>query len=200
MIEDDVYAELHYDAHPPVSAKAFDRKGLVLSCGSFSKCLAPGYRVGWVAAGRYVQQLTRAKIMSTLSTAVPSQQALAEYLAHGGYERHLRRLRRTLARQSDLASRLATRLFPSGTRLSRPQGGYFLWVEFPEHVDTLRLHAQALDRGISTAPGRMFSARAALRPLPAAELRSPARSAIRARAAHARRSRRGAKAVTHSRA
>jgi DNA-binding transcriptional MocR family regulator len=158
LIEDDVYAELHYDVHPPVSLKAFDRKGLVLSCGTFSKCLAPGYRVGWVAAGRFTQQLTRAKIMSTLSTAVPSQQALAEYLAHGGYERHLRQLRRTLARQCDLASRLATRLFPAGTRLSTPQGGYFLWVEFPEHVDTLKLHAQALERGVSTAPGRMFSA------------------------------------------
>lgn len=158
LIEDDVYAELHYDAHPPVPAKAFDRKGLVLSCGSFSKCLAPGYRVGWVAGGRHAQALTRAKIMSTLSTAVPSQQALAEYLAHGGYERHLRRLRRTLAHQCDLASRLATRLFPAGTRLGAPQGGYFLWVEFPAHVDTLKLHAQALDRGISTAPGRMFSA------------------------------------------
>jgi DNA-binding transcriptional MocR family regulator len=114
--------------------------------------------VGWVVGGRHAQALERAKIMSTLSTAVPSQQALADYLDHGGYERHLRSLRRTLARQCDFASRLATRLFPAGTRLSAPEGGYFLWVEFPPHVDTLQLHAQALDRGISTAPGRMFTA------------------------------------------
>jgi DNA-binding transcriptional MocR family regulator len=158
LIEDDVYAELHHGAHPPVPAKAFDRKGGVMLCGSFSKCLAPGYRVGWVAGGRYAQALERAKIMTTLSTAVPSQQALAEYLAHGGYERHLRRLRATLARQCDFASRLAARLFPAGTRLSTPEGGYFLWVEFPEHIDTLQLQAQALARGISLAPGRMFSA------------------------------------------
>ena len=158
LVEDDVYAELYHGAHPPVPAKAFDTKGLVMLCGSFSKCLAPGYRVGWVAGGRYAQSLERAKIMTTLSTAVPSQQALAEYLAHGGYERHLRRLRRTLARQCDLASRLSARLFPAGTRLNTPAGGYFLWVELPEHVDTLQLHARALEAGISLAPGRMFSA------------------------------------------
>lgn len=158
LIEDDVYAELHYGTHPQQAAKAFDRKGLVMHCGSFSKCLAPGYRVGWVAAGRYTQAVLRAKMMTTLATAVPSQQALTEYLAHGGYDRHLRSLRRTLARQADLAARLATRHLPAGTRLSSPQGSYFLWVEFPESIDTLKLHGLALEQGISTAPGRIFSA------------------------------------------
>ncbi len=154
LIEDDVYAELYHGAHPPQPAKAFDTKGLVMHCGSFSKCLAPGYRIGWVAGGRYAREIQRAKIMTSLSTAVPSQHALAEYLAHGGYERHLRKLRRTLARQRDLASRMAARYFPSGTRLGSPEGGYFLWVEFPEGVDTLQMHWDALDRGINIAPGR----------------------------------------------
>lgn len=158
LIEDDVYAELYHGAHPPRPVKSFDTQGLVMHCGSFSKCLAPGYRVGWVAAGRHAEAIARAKMMTTLSTAVPSQQALAEYLAHGGYERHLRALRRTLARQCDFASRLATRYFPAGTRLSTPEGGYFLWVEFPAGVDTLRMHREALDRGINIAPGQIFSA------------------------------------------
>jgi DNA-binding transcriptional MocR family regulator len=158
LIEDDVYAELYHGAHPPRPLKAFDTAGLVMHCGSFSKCLAPGYRIGWVAAGRHAQAIERAKIMTTLSTAVPSQQALAEYLAHGGYERHLRKLRRTLARQRDLAARLAAKYFPAGTRLSSPEGGYFLWVEFPEGVDTLQMHWDALDRGINIAPGQIFSA------------------------------------------
>jgi DNA-binding transcriptional MocR family regulator len=158
LIEDDVYAELYYDKRPPSPVKALDTRGLVLHCGSFSKCLAPGYRIGWVAGGRYAEAIERAKFMTTLSSAVPSQQALAEYLAHGGYERHLRKLRRTLARQRDLAARLATRYFPAGTRLSSPAGGYFLWVEFPTGVDTLQLHRAALERGISIAPGQIFSA------------------------------------------
>jgi DNA-binding transcriptional MocR family regulator len=129
-----------------------------MHCGSFSKCLAPGYRVGWVAGGRHAPSILRAKIMTTLSAAVPSQQALAEYLAHGGYERHLRRLRRVLARQHEIAARIATRHLPAGTRLSSPEGGYFLWVEFAQGIDTLRMHHDALKRGINIAPGQIFSA------------------------------------------
>jgi len=158
LIEDDVYAELYYGRHPPRPAKSFDTRGLVMHCGSFSKCLAPGYRVGWVAAGRHAQAITRAKIMTTLSTAVPSQQALAEYLAHGGYERHLRRLRRILARQHEIAARLFARHFPAGTRFSSPEGGYFLWAELPGGIDTLQLHRHALEQGINIAPGAIFSA------------------------------------------
>ena len=158
LIEDDVYAELYYGPRPPRPVKAFDTQGLVMHCGSFSKCLAPGYRVGWVAGGRHTPSILRAKVMTTLSTAVPSQQALAEYLAHGGYERHLRRLRRVLARQHEIAARIATRHLPAGTRLSSPEGGYFLWVEFAPGVDTLRLHQEALKRGINIAPGQIFSA------------------------------------------
>jgi DNA-binding transcriptional MocR family regulator len=157
LIEDDVYAELHHGNHPLPPIEAFDRRGLVIHCGSFSKCLAPGYRIGWVAGGRYAEPIERAKLMTTLACAVPSQEALAQYLAHGGYERHLRKLRRTLAGQRDLAARLATRHFPAGTRLSSPAGGYLLWAEFPTGVDALRLHRDALAKDISIAPGPMFS-------------------------------------------
>lgn len=158
LIEDDVYAELHYGRRPLPPVKSFDTRGLVVHCSSFSKCLAPGYRIGWVAGGRYTEAIAKAKLMTTLSNAVPSQQALAEYLARGGYERHLRKLRRTLAGQHDLAARLATRFFPAGTRLGAPEGGYFLWVEFPGGVDTLRMHRMALARDINIAPGQIFSA------------------------------------------
>ncbi len=157
LIEDDVYAELYYGAHPPRPANSFDTKGLVMHCGSFSKCLAPGYRVGWVAGGRHAQAITRAKIMTTLSTAVPSQQALGEYLAHGGYERHLRKLRRTLHGSTRSPRAWPRAVFPAGTRLSAPQGGYFLWVQFAEGVDTLQMHRDALERDINIAPGQIFS-------------------------------------------
>ncbi len=83
LIEDDVYGELYFSAERPLPAKALDSGGQILHCSSFSKCLAPGFRVGWVAAGRYAQQIQRLQLMSTVSTSVPTQMALADYLLHG---------------------------------------------------------------------------------------------------------------------
>ena len=158
LIEDDVYAELYFGSQPPKPVKSFDRDGLVMHCGSFSKCLAPGYRVGWVAGGRYAEQISRLKLMTTISPSVPAQAALADYLQHGGYDRHLRKLRHALETQQASMLASAARHFPASTRVTRPSGGYFLWFEFPKQVDTLQLFQLALAQGISLAPGPIFSA------------------------------------------
>jgi DNA-binding transcriptional MocR family regulator len=158
LIEDDVYGELYHGRQPPLPAKAFDRSGTVMHCGSFSKCLAPGYRVGWVAAGRQAQAVERLKLMSSLSAPVPSQQAISGYLQQGGYDRHLRQLRQALAASQARALRAVEKHFPKGTHITRPEGGYFLWVELPASVDALQLHRLALAHSISLAPGQIFSA------------------------------------------
>lgn len=158
LIEDDVYAELYFTREPPKPVKSHDREGLVMQCGSFSKSLAPGYRVGWVAGGRYAEQITRLKLMTTISPSVPAQAAIADYLQHGGYDRHLRKLRHALEMQQGAMLASAARHFPASTRVTRPSGGYFLWFEFPEQVDSLQLLQLALAQGISLAPGPIFSA------------------------------------------
>ncbi|MBK1615550.1 GntR family transcriptional regulator [Rubrivivax gelatinosus] len=158
LIEDDVYGELHFGARRPPPAKAFDRDGLVMHCSSFSKCLAPGYRVGWTAAGRFAPAVQRLKLMTTLTTAVPSQEALAAYLQQGGYERHLRQLRQALAGSQARMLDAVGRYFPAGTRITRPEGGYFLWVELPPPADALQLQRLAAAHDISLAPGHLFSA------------------------------------------
>jgi DNA-binding transcriptional MocR family regulator len=158
LIEDDVYAELFFGKERPLPAKAFDRDGGVLHCASFSKCLAPGYRVGWIAAGRFTAALVQHKLTTTLTTAAPTQAALADYLDHGGYDRHLRQLRRVLAEREAAFAQAVARHFPAGTRATRPSGGYFLWLELDPGVDTIALQAQALALGISVAPGPIFSA------------------------------------------
>lgn len=158
LIEDDVYAELYFGPRAPLCSKVEDRAGLVMHVSSFSKCLAPGYRLGWVAAGRYAGRIQRQKLSTSLATTVPVQIALAEYLKEGAYENHLRQLRRTLAAQADGLVAAVERHFPAGTRLVRPRGGYFLWLALPPRVDTLLLHRQALRCGISIAPGPIFSA------------------------------------------
>lgn len=157
LIEDDVYAELYFGVQRPAPAKAFDRQGWVMHCSSFSKSLAPGYRLGWVAAGRFAREVERLKLMSTISVAVPSQVAVLEFLLHGGFDRHLRQLRARLAAQQALALRGIAKHFPAGSRTTQPDGGYFLWVELPAAIDALELHRLALSHSISIAPGHLFS-------------------------------------------
>lgn len=159
LIEDDAYAELHFSSVDALPAKAFERKGGVLHCGSFSKCLAPGFRLGWVAAGRFAQAVGRAKIESSVATSLPIQLAVAQMLRHGGYDSHLTTLRRKLHAQQSLMLDALHRHFPAGFRVAAPAGGYFLWVECAAAVDSLDVHRRALEAGITIAPGPMFSAR-----------------------------------------
>jgi DNA-binding transcriptional MocR family regulator len=159
LIEDDVYAELYFGTRRPRAAKSFDTQGLVLHCGSFSKCLAPGYRLGWVAAGRFERDVRRRKVMTSLSTSIPVQEGIAQFLRHDGYDAHLQQLRRTLAAQQDALLKSLHAHWGGGFRVIRPEGGYFLWLELPRSVDCLELHRLALEQGIGIAPGPIFSPR-----------------------------------------
>jgi len=158
LIEDDVYAELYFGVRRPPPVKAFDSGGWVMHCGSFSKSLAPGYRVGWAAAGRFARRVEELKLSSTLSVAVPSQLAILQFLKEGGYDKHLRGLRATLERQRQIAMEAIVKHFPAAVRATQPEGGYFIWLELPAAVDALELHRLALSQNISIAPGPLFSA------------------------------------------
>jgi DNA-binding transcriptional MocR family regulator len=159
LIEDDVYADLSFDGTRPRPAKTFDDRGNVLLCGSFSKTLCPGYRVGWIAAGRFQEAIERRKFAFVVASPTPTQMAIAELLGEGGYDRHLRRLRHALALQSERYRDAIAEAFPPGTRISHPQGGFVLWVELPPQSDAVAIQRRALERGIAVAPGTIFSAR-----------------------------------------
>ncbi|MBI5249904.1 MAG: PLP-dependent aminotransferase family protein [Desulfomonile tiedjei] len=157
LIEDDIYGDICFQHDRPIVAKAFDKKGLVLLCSSFSKTVAPGYRVGWIAAGRFQEQIERLKVLSNGATATPNQLAVAEFLATGGYDHHLRRIRRVYANQTAAMARAVEDHFPKGTSVTRPTGGFVLWVECPNYVNALKLYEMSLEAGISIAPGPVFS-------------------------------------------
>ncbi|HZZ84250.1 MAG TPA: PLP-dependent aminotransferase family protein [Anaeromyxobacteraceae bacterium] len=158
LIEDDVYGDLAFAPARPKPAKAFDQDGTVLYCGSFSKTLAPGFRIGWVAGGRWRERVEVLKFATSIATATPAQQALVQFLADGGYDRHLRTLRARLEQNVARVGAAVAASFPAGTRVSRPRGGCFLWVELPPEVDALALHARAHESGVAIAPGHVFSA------------------------------------------
>jgi DNA-binding transcriptional MocR family regulator len=156
-IEDDIYADTHFGDVRPKPLKAWDRDGRVMLCSSFGKSLAPSFRVGWTAPGRYLERVRRLKFTNTMGTPAILQKTLAEFLRDGGYDHHLRSLRRAYQQQLHLFAQTMQRQFPEGTRYSRPQGGNVIWVEFPAGVDTLKLYHAALKHRINTAPGALFS-------------------------------------------
>jgi DNA-binding transcriptional MocR family regulator len=157
LLEDDAYAELYFGARKPPPAKAYDAHGLVMHCGSFSKALAPGYRVGWAAAGRYAREVRRNKFLFSIETNVIAQDAIAEYVRHGGYEHHLRGLRTALREQLAEMLRAIGRYFPPEVKVSRPEGGYFVWMQLPPGVGAMELHRRSLAEGICISPGPLFS-------------------------------------------
>src|SRR5262245_26381582 len=160
LIEDHIYADLTFDgAGASVrAAKAYDRDGNVMLCGSFSKTLAPGLKVGWIEPGRWRDRLRMMKFVASGGQNELMELAVAELLESGGYERQLRHLRRTFESQVDAARGTIAECFPRGTRATRPTGAYILWVEMPRSVDSIALFERLLERGITIAPGPMFSA------------------------------------------
>jgi DNA-binding transcriptional MocR family regulator len=157
LIEDDIYGDLAFSIRRPRTAKSYDRTGNVLLCSSFSKTLAPGYRVGWIAPGKRYAEVLRLKSVSSLGTATPTQLAIASFLADGGYDRHLRRIRKAYAQNAVKMAEAVSEHFPEGTRVTRPQGGHVLWVELPKKTDALALYEKARRLNISIAPGPIFS-------------------------------------------
>ena len=158
LIENDVCGELYFGEKRPVVCKAFDTKGLVILLSSFSKDISPGLRLGWVAPGRFSSDVEWIKFTLSASSPTLSQMAIADFLESGSYDQHLRRIRREYKRNIELMSDAVMRFFPEGTRLTRPSGGFILWVQLPEQVDSLELYKMALHGGITLAPGHVFSA------------------------------------------
>jgi DNA-binding transcriptional MocR family regulator len=157
LIEDDIYGDLTFGSERPTAAKSFDHSDTVIYCSSFSKTIAPGYRIGWAIAGRYQAEMERIKMIMNIAPASPPQLALAEFLATGGYDHHLRSIRRIHARNISHMAEAVARSFPDGTCMTNPAGGFILWVEMPEGVDAIKLYHRALAQNISIVPGPLFT-------------------------------------------
>jgi len=157
LIENNIFGEIYFNTDRPAVAKSHDRKGLVMLCASFSKDLCPGYRVGWVAGGKFTPRIEWLKYTSSLVAGTLPQLAVAEFIASGAYEHHLRRIRHVYKRHVASLVQAVERFFPGGTRVTRPTGGFVVWVQLPETVDSLQLYMRALRANIAITPGYIFS-------------------------------------------
>lgn len=157
LIEDDIYGDLYHSGERPRPAKAFDRTGNVIYCSSFSKTISPGLRLGWMIPGKYFADARQQKYFSNLGTASIPQMAVAHFLEQGGYDRYLRAARQRYREATERMRAAVGRSFPEGTAVSRPQGGFVLWVQLPEGISGTEVYRRAREEGINVAPGLMFS-------------------------------------------
>jgi DNA-binding transcriptional MocR family regulator len=157
LIEDDVYGDLRFDGVRPVPAQFLADGKRIITCGSFSKTAAPGYRIGWVVTDTYIDRIRHLKRAFSCASGLLQQLTLAEFLASGDYSRHLKALRPVLKQNAERMAALVAEYFPADTRISKPVGGSVLWLELPGTVDAEALFDEAIEAGISITPGHIFS-------------------------------------------
>ncbi len=157
VIEIDIFGEIAFDDPRPRTLKSWDRGGNVLLCSSFSKSVAPGLRIGWIVPGRFQHEVEMLRLAGFVFAPQIPQLALAQFVTSGGYDLHLRRLRGVLREQSGRLHEAVAASFPAGSRVTRPRGGYVLWVELPAGVDAVELFRRARAENIALAPGPLFT-------------------------------------------
>ena len=157
LIEDDIYGELYFGKNRPRTCKYYDTKGLVMHCSSLSKSLTPGYRIGWTIPGKFLEQVKQSKRIQNISSPTLTQAAVAHYLQYGRYEYHLKNLRKALHTQCLRYMQAIIDYFPEDTKVSRPHGGFVLWVHLNKKVNGFKLRTEAMKHNISIVPGKIFS-------------------------------------------
>jgi len=158
LIEDDIYGEMYFGKSRPKTCKYFDKKGLVMHCSSLSKSLAPGYRIGWTIPGKFFDEVRQVKRGLNISSPSLTQAAVAHFLKIGRYEYHLKNLRKALHTQCFRYMQAIIEYFPADTKISRPHGGFVLWLQLNKKINSFKLRTEAMKHRISIVPGRIFSA------------------------------------------
>lgn len=165
VVEDAAYASLRFEGAElaPIAAIDGQRSGGIeatrtLYCGTFSKTLSPGLRVGWLCGpASLIRRLTLIKQAADLHTATINQQVIHE-VAQSCFDAQVARARAVYRSRRDAMLRALEEHAPSGMSWTRPQGGLFVWVTLPPHIDAVDLLQDALDRNLAFVPGGAFFA------------------------------------------
>lgn len=158
LIEDDAFHDLYTGIDPISAIKHYDQDGMVLYCSTFSKVMGAGYRIGWCLPGRFRRQMTVDMLTRQQPVSGLSQLVLSEFVRKNYYGLQVDRLRLAFADQQIKVRGLIAQHFPSGTRVSIPDGGYIYWITLPQPIDIAGLYDAAMASGIAIAPGTVFVA------------------------------------------
>jgi DNA-binding transcriptional MocR family regulator len=157
VVEDHIYARLHFRSEPLPSLKSLDRTGIVIHIDSFSKIAFPGLRVGWIIAPeKVIDRLRLVKQYTDLHTDQLAQATMTEFLQQGLLEKHLKAMRRVYATRLSVLLDCLERHMPEGVEWTRPEGGLCIWVTLPPGFDASELSVHARERGVMFSPGRYF--------------------------------------------
>ncbi len=157
IIEDDAYGDLWLEEAAPKPLKAIDHQGLVLYMGSMSKTLGPGLRIGWIVAPQAViDRLADIKMQTDYGSSTLSQFAVAEWLATGLYEEHLKTIRLELKLRRDYMLAILNKYFRDIACWSIPRGGFYIWLSLNKKVSTKQLFMRAVKEGILLNPGYVY--------------------------------------------
>ena len=157
IIEGDAFGDLVFSGERPRSLKSFDTTGVVMQCSSLAHYVAPGFNLGWSNAGRWQPEVERLKSFTNIAGAMLPQLAMAEFLESGAFDKHLKQLRIVLWQSVEAARQEVLRVFPEGTRVSTPEGGFVLWIQLPDGFDGRSVQREAAAEGIHLLPGTVFS-------------------------------------------
>jgi 2-aminoadipate transaminase len=158
LIEDDPYGALSYNGEPLPKLLTMNPGG-VIYMGSFSKVLTPGIRLGYVVAPLpLIRKLEQAKQATDLHTAQITQMVVHEVVKDGFLKDHIPTIRKLYAAQCQVMLDALAEFFPAGASWTRPQGGMFIWVTLPEHIDSMGLLEEAVAQNVAFVPGAPFYA------------------------------------------
>lgn len=157
VIEDDIYAECSFSLKRPLPIQYWDKKGYVIYCGSVSKSLSPSYRVGWFCMPSRLNHLRGKLFTQNVTVNTPLQLGLADLIFSRAYREHLNQLKPILMRQVEQYLQFIIHAFEGvDLRINQPQGGYALWVQLPETIDSLAMYRYAQKHRINIVPGLVF--------------------------------------------
>jgi 2-aminoadipate transaminase len=156
-IEDNPYGELRFKGEYQPALKSMDTEGLIIYMGTFSKIMAPGYRIGWTCADvEIIEKINLIAQAAALQTSTIAPMIISKYMEMFDLDAHVDKIRAVYKHRCELMIKTMQEEFPPEAKFTDPDGGLFTWVELPSYVNTRDLAAKAMENNVAFVPGSGF--------------------------------------------